>query len=347
MAAPVFPQPMYAPLRDLLRTTCCPASSRCRRTRSACSKPTTRSSRPTWSGSITRWAANCSGTATRPTSAAATSGSSGTFAPTSRSLATPPTRPARRAAEGHPAHQHLAASQRRSAPIRTAPNLVPDNVVLLVRGELLKRYPNAIVYAGKAKKSAGPTADPNGACSTPPTNDIRSFAARCTRHDVPRIQPQRRRRPRRDRRIAGRILLRLPGAALRTALRTGADRRPQPHHPLGRPRLDQLRDHELRRRRHHTLPDLRTPRGGLIKNSPWRLASQVFAHVLGKRHTPLVPLARNPAAGTAIVSDRQSGRRQNNWGQNSAQTAYVLLRMPFRILIHADMMLPQPPPASP
>ena len=30
----------------------------------------------------------------------------------------------------------------------------------------------------------------------------------------------------------------------------------------------------------------------------------------------------------------------NKWGVNSAQTAYILLRLPFRILIHADLMLP-------
>ena len=31
---------------------------------------------------------------------------------------------------------------------------------------------------------------------------------------------------------------------------------------------------------------------------------------------------------------------QNHWGVNAAQTAYILLRLPFRILIHADLMLP-------
>ena len=29
----------------------------------------------------------------------------------------------------------------------------------------------------------------------------------------------------------------------------------------------------------------------------------------------------------------------NNWGVNSAQTAYILLRAPFRILKHAELML--------
>jgi len=27
---------------------------------------------------------------------------------------------------------------------------------------------------------------------------------------------------------------------------------------------------------------------------------------------------------------------------NSAQTAYILFRPPFRVLMHADLMLPQP-----
>ena len=32
-------------------------------------------------------------------------------------------------------------------------NVVANNVVLLIRGELLKRYPNTIIYVGKAKKT--------------------------------------------------------------------------------------------------------------------------------------------------------------------------------------------------
>src|SRR5262249_1153852 len=44
------------------------------------------------------------------------------------------------------------------APLGQHPNrtdVVLNNVVLLVRGELFKRYPNAIVYAGKAKVVGG------------------------------------------------------------------------------------------------------------------------------------------------------------------------------------------------
>jgi hypothetical protein len=39
--------------------------------------------------------------------------------------------------------------------------VVANNVVLLIRGELLKRYPNAIIYVGKAKKDTSSNAHPN------------------------------------------------------------------------------------------------------------------------------------------------------------------------------------------
>jgi hypothetical protein len=44
---------------------------------------------------------------------------------------------------------------------------------------------------------------------------------------------------------------------------------------------------------------------------------------------------------TSIVADAGDlNDPANKWGVNSAQTAYILLRLPFRILIHADNMLP-------
>jgi hypothetical protein len=44
-------------------------------------------------------------------------------------------------------------------------------------------------------------------------------------------------------------------------------------------------------------------------------------------------LGPSPVAVTGVDNN-------NHWGVNSAQTAYILLRVPFRILIHADLMLP-------
>ena len=59
-------------------------------------------------------------------------------------------------------------------------DVVADNVVLLIRGELLKRYPNAIIYAGKAKKSPHRRPIRTAASSTPATSAIRSSAAPLT-----------------------------------------------------------------------------------------------------------------------------------------------------------------------
>src|SRR5262249_22774125 len=45
----------------------------------------------------------------------------------------------------------------KTKPLGGHPNrtdVVANNLVLLIRGELLRRYPNAIIYAGKAKKGA-------------------------------------------------------------------------------------------------------------------------------------------------------------------------------------------------
>jgi hypothetical protein len=85
----------------------------------------------------------------------------------------------------------------------------------------------------------------------------------------------------------------------------------------------------------------------LVKNSPWRLASQVFGLVLDGVTLPDFLSPGTQPQRTAIVSDTNNPEdADNGWGEDSAQTAYVLLRLPFRILIHADMMLPHPPPAN-
>ena len=229
-------------------------------------------------------------------------------------------------------------------------NLVADNVVLLIRGELLKRYPTAIIYAGKAKKSAGPTADPNGRVLD--TSDERYPIFRGTLND--------------DMTFLG-FNLSVADAYGGTAASPEGfffvfQQQPsEPRFGLEPTEASNPTTHwaDLAWTNFevlnsggggiYTLPDLgNTQRGGLIKNSPWRLASQVFALV---KESVTLPAFLSPATQpqrTAIVSDASNPEDANNkWGQNSAQTAYVLLRMPFRILIHADMMLPQPPPASP
>jgi hypothetical protein len=235
-----------------------------------------------------------------------------------------------------------------SHPNRT--NVVADNVVLLIRGELLKRYPTAIIYAGKAKKSTAPTADPNGRILD--TSDERYPIFRGTLND--------------DMTFLG-FNLSVADAYGGTAASPEGfffvfQQQPsEPRFGLEPTELSNPTTHwaDLAWTNFgvlksggsgiYTLPDLgNTQRGGLIKNSPWRLASQVFALV---KESVTLPAFLSPATQPqriAIVSDASDPEDANNkWGQNSAQTAYVLLRMPFRVLIHADMMLPQPPPVSP
>jgi hypothetical protein len=79
----------------------------------------------------------------------------------------------------------------------------------------------------------------------------------------------------------------------------------------------------------------------MIKASPWRLSAQVFGLVIGGTQVPDFLAPSLQPSRVAVVADSENPEDpHNNWGVNSAQTAYVLLRLPFRILIHADLMLP-------
>ncbi len=232
-----------------------------------------------------------------------------------------------------------------SHPNRT--DVVANNVVLLIRGELLKRYPNAIIYAGKAKKVTSTAADPNGRILD--TGDERYPIFRGTLND--------------DMTFLG-FNLSVADAYGGTAASPEGfffvfQQQPsEPRFGLEPAETASVTAHwadlawtNFGVRTAGTgpvfkLPDVgNTARGNLLKNTPRRLASQVFGFVLDSYSLPdfLSPGAQPQR--TAIVSDTSDPEdADNKWGVNSAQTAYVLLRMPFRILIHADMMLPHPPP---
>jgi len=229
-------------------------------------------------------------------------------------------------------------------------NVVANNIVLLIRGELLKRYPNAIIYAGKAKKDNSPSADPNG----------RILDASDERYPIFRgTLPND---------------MTFLGFNLSVADAYGGT----PASPEGFFFVFQQQPSEPRFGLEPTesgdptthwadlawtnfgvtksggtaiykLPNLgNSTRSGLVKNSPWRLASQVFSLVLDSVTLPDFLSPSSQPKRIAIQSDASDPDDANNgWGKNSAQSAYILLRMPFRILIHADMMLPQPPPATP
>ena len=155
MAYPVIDLPMYEPLIDLSGELL-PAQHQPDRAeqRSRCWRPTSGSSRPTWSGSTTSSPASCCGASTPPTSAAATSASSGTC---SGYLDRAERRPGGAAGEAarHPA-AHRWSRARDSASTTTASSraTTEEELVLVIRGELLKKYPTAVIYAHRAAGSA-------------------------------------------------------------------------------------------------------------------------------------------------------------------------------------------------
>ena len=220
----------------------------------------------------------------------------------------------------------------------THPNrtdIVPNNVVLLVRGELFKRYPNAIVYAGKAKIVDGKRVLDDTDERYPifrgtlPTDitflgfNLSEDDARGGTHDSP---------------DGFFFLFQQQPSEPRFGLEPVEDANPITHWSDlawtnfgggggGIP---------------FKLPDLGlTTRARTIKTSPWRLASQVFGMVVNGTSVPDQLKPSLMPTRVAIAADPENpDDPTNKWGVNSAQTAYILLRLPFRILIHADLVLP-------
>jgi hypothetical protein len=238
----------------------------------------------------------------------------------------------------------------RPVPLGRHPNrtdIVQNNVVLLVRGELFKRYPHAIVYAGKAKK--------NGM--------IGGTKIRRVLDDSDERYPIFRGELPNDMTFLG-FNLSLDDARGGTAASPEGFFfvfQEQPSEPrFGLEPTERSNPTKLWADLAwtnfsksggsggggggpiYTLPNLgNTTRGQMVRNSPWRLASQVFSLVLGAVPLPAFLSPNVQPSRIAITDDSENPDDTNNaWGVNSAQTAYVMLRLPFRVLIHADLMLP-------
>jgi hypothetical protein len=238
-------------------------------------------------------------------------------------------------------------------PLGQHPNrtdIVQNNVVLLVRGEIFKRYPNAIVYAGKAKRDAQgqrilDETDERYPIfrGTLPT-DITFLGFNLSLDDARGGTPQS---PE-----GFFFVFQQQPSEPRFGLEPNEDASPIAHWAElawtnfaqgggnggggGGGQIFQL-------------PNLgNTTRGKTIAFSPWRLASQVFSIVSANVPLPdFLKPSLNPVrvaipanGGNPADPDYSPDDAKNNWGVNSAQTAYILLRLPFRILIHADLMLP-------
>ena|SRR5271165_4528913 len=210
-------------------------------------------------------------------------------------------------------------------------DVVPNNLVLLVRGELFKRYPNAIVYAGKATRNAqgqrvldeSDERYPLFRGTIPP--DMTFLGFNLTEADarggttaapegfffVFQEQPSE---PR----------FGLEPAAAANPI-TEWSELAWTNFGGGSPVVQ--------------LPVANRTQAGIFASNPWRLASQVFSLVQNKAVLPGFLSPQSSLVGVTIPAG--SSDANNHWGVNSAQTAYILLRLPFRVLIHADLMLPK------
>jgi hypothetical protein len=222
-----------------------------------------------------------------------------------------------------------------SGPLGTHENrtgIVPDNVVLIIRGELLRRYPNTIIYATKAKVV-------NGHRMIDPSDERYPIFSGSLPTDITFI-----------------------GFNLSAADAKGSAAAPEgfffvfQQHPT-EPRFG-LEPSATGTVQHwadlawtnFATGAIEAAAGARIlaatpqfvgEWAPWRLASVVFASVLGTVTVPSFLSASAHPSGTAIVNDADDPDDTTNaWGVDAAQTAYITLRMPFRIAIHADLLVP-------
>jgi hypothetical protein len=233
-----------------------------------------------------------------------------------------------------------------------------DNVILLVRGELLRRYPNAVIFAGRAK--AGDGGD-NGRVldetdeRTPIfrgtlSPDITFFGFNLSVDDA------------RGGTAAAPLGFFIVIAEHPTEPRFGLE--PQSTDPvtqwedLAWTNFAQPGDAASAGHAPASGPAPRTgfgagqgtlaasavssvfPQLAPAEISRYRVASTVFSQVLGDFSVPGFLSAAAAPSGVAL-SGANPEDSALGWGVNAAQTAAILIRMPFQIMVHADSLLPQ------
>jgi hypothetical protein len=232
-----------------------------------------------------------------------------------------------------PIHTWQKSSALGNHPNRT--DIVADNIVVLVRGELFKRYPNAIVYMGKAKKAADGTRVLDETDERYPIfrgtlpTDITFLGFNLGAPDARGGTPQS---PE-----GFFVVFQQQPSEPRFGLEPTAQKDTVTHWAdlawtnfgSGGPA--------------NVVPKAvaRAERTSLIVNSPWRASSRMLSLVASEVTLPDFLKPGSLPHSIAIANDAENpDDTKNAWGVNSAQSAYILLRLPFRILIHADLMLP-------
>ncbi len=226
-----------------------------------------------------------------------------------------------------------------SHPNRT--DIVPNNLVLLVRGELLKRYPNAIVYAGKA------TRDPSGQRVLDESDERYPIFRGTLSPDMTffgfNLDADDARGGTATSKDGFFFIFQEQPSEPRFGLEPTADATPVPH-------WAEMAWTNFTNSPVVPVPTQNISQGALIATSPWRMASRVFGLVQQSAIIPdfLSPslhpfqVSIAPGGGDPHAPDYTPTDPNNQWGVNSAQTAYILFRLPYRVLIHADLMLPKP-----
>lgn len=215
-------------------------------------------------------------------------------------------------------------------------NIVADNVVLLIRGELLRRYPDTIIYAAKAQLSGtGRIIDPTDERypifgGTLP-NDITFIGFNLSPQDARGGTPnapqgfffvfqQHPTGPRFGLEPSSTDPVTQWSDLAWTNFVPQVSRRAA---PAARPRAAELAVSGF-------------PQAIVGPFSPWQLASTIFRDLLASQPLPNFLSASVTPDGVAVTG----GDAANQWGVDAAQTAYITLRLPFRIAIHADLMVP-------
>jgi hypothetical protein len=203
----------------------------------------------------------------------------------------------------------------------------PDNIALLIRGDLLRRYPDAIIYAARAKLS-------NGQRVIDTTDERYPIYAGSLPGDIT---------------FTGFNLSPADAQGGTTASPEGFFFVFQ-QHPSG-PRfglepssfseagtvatVTQWSDLAWTNFTGHTT--VPAPPDYLPPWAPWRLPSSVLTSVLTQ---VTLPSFLSASVAPQNVQLGNPGDTQNAWGTDAAQTAYITLRLPFRVAIHASLMVP-------
>ena len=211
--------------------------------------------------------------------------------------------------------------------------IVPDNVVLIIRGELLRRYPNTVIYAAKAKLDGNQRViDPTDEryplfVGTLPT-DITFVGFNLSKEDA--------KGGTKDSPEGFFFVFQQHPTEPRFGLEPSATGTVQHWADLAWTNFG-VPQQRADGRPAVTMETVSYSNGW----APWRLASTTFATVLAGTALPAFLSASAHPQGIAITNDASDpDDTANAWGADAAQTAYITLRMPYRIAIHADLMVP-------